>query len=148
MPWSVTAFDGPLWAALHALIKAANEAMPASARRMELGQTDMALLELLMAGPLSPGEIAKELKVTPAAVSIAVNRLEQRGHLTRTPDPSDARRVIVQLTPHARQDVAVELQEMFQQISRVVAEVPEEDRRAITAFLEAVSEIIRRHADR
>ena len=147
-PWHLTAADAPLWAALHALIKAANESMPASARRMDLGHTDMALLELLMAGPLAPGEIARQLKVTPAAVSIAVNRLEQRGHLTRTQDPTDARRVQVHLTPHARQDVAEELREMFVRISEVVAAVPEADRRTITAFLDDVAGILRRHANR
>lgn len=148
MPWRVTSFDAPLWSALHALLKLANESMPASARRMELGHTDMALLELLMRGPLSPGELARELKVTPAAVTIAVNRLEARGHLLRTADERDARRVLVHLTPHARSEVAHELEEMFQQINEVVTRVPERDRRAITAFLESINDVLRSHATR
>lgn len=140
--------DSALWNALYRLFKSANEAMPASAKRMEISRTDMAIIEMAMNGPVSPGELAHHLKVTPAAISIALNRLEERGHLVRQVDPEDARRVLVQITNHAQREVAGELSLMFSEIHGVVERVPAEHRAGVTRFLDEVATVLQRHADR
>lgn len=53
-------------------------------------------------GTMTPGEIAKQSGMRPNTVSVSLNRLEKRGHLVRTPNPSDGRSVHVQLSDEGR----------------------------------------------
>lgn len=46
-------------------------------------------------GPLSAGALAKEIGLTPGAVTGMVDRLERAGLVARTPDPADRRRVVI-----------------------------------------------------
>ena len=147
-PWAMVSQDAELWAALRRVFKTAHQAMPASARRLRMGRTDMAILEMAMASPVTPGELAKQLQVTPAAVSIALNRLESRGHLRRRADPNDARRVLVEITPLAQGEVAAELGEMFADIYAVVDRVPVERRAELTRFLSEVADVLQKHTDK
>jgi MarR family 2-MHQ and catechol resistance regulon transcriptional repressor len=50
-------------------------------------------------GALSPSELGERLIVTRATVTGVVDSLERRGYVRRSPNPSDRRRVIVELTP-------------------------------------------------
>lgn len=45
--------------------------------------------------PLTAGQLADDVHLTPAAVSYAVGRLCDSGHLRREPDPLDGRRVLL-----------------------------------------------------
>lgn len=78
------------------------------------------LLRLLQSGPLSPGDVARELNLPPANVSRAVRRLEERELIERSVDPTDQRRAVLRLTPEgeatvdfARERVSARLQELF-----------------------------------
>ena len=51
-------------------------------------------------------EIAAALSITVGGVSQAVDRLEQRGHVSRRPSPTDRRSSIVELTDAGRELVA------------------------------------------
>jgi DNA-binding MarR family transcriptional regulator len=51
-------------------------------------------------------EIAAGLSITVGGASQAVDRLEQRGHVTRRPCPTDRRSSIVELTDAGRELVA------------------------------------------
>ena len=50
-------------------------------------------------GPMSPSALGERLIVTRATVTGVVDSLEARGYVRRTPNPSDRRGVIVELTP-------------------------------------------------
>jgi DNA-binding MarR family transcriptional regulator len=50
-------------------------------------------------GPMSPSELGERLIVTRATVTGVVDSLERRGYVTRTPNPSDRRGIILELTP-------------------------------------------------
>ena len=61
---------------------------------LNVNATDYRAMEhLLRAGPLAPGELARRLGITSAAVTTSVDRLVSRGHVTREPDPADRRRI-------------------------------------------------------
>src|SRR5688572_19462182 len=47
----------------------------------------------------TPGELARWLSVPPTTVSSVVRRLEARGHVTRTRNPTDGRSFVLALTP-------------------------------------------------
>jgi MarR family transcriptional regulator, organic hydroperoxide resistance regulator len=59
------------------------------------------LHQLKQNGPLSIGELASILGVTPGSVTIACKRLEKDGHVTRDRQVHDERIVRVALTPQA-----------------------------------------------
>ncbi|WP_433265216.1 MarR family transcriptional regulator [Actinosynnema sp. CS-041913] len=46
-------------------------------------------------GPLSAGDLAKRIGLTPGAVTGVVDRLERAGLARRDPDPDDRRRVVI-----------------------------------------------------
>lgn len=50
---------------------------------------------------MSAGEIAARLGVTSGSVTVLVDRLVERGYVTRLSDPHDRRRVLVRLEPAA-----------------------------------------------
>jgi DNA-binding MarR family transcriptional regulator len=53
----------------------------------------------LSAGPRRITELAAEERVTQPAITLLVNRLQERGWVERIPDVSDRRAVLVSLTP-------------------------------------------------
>jgi DNA-binding MarR family transcriptional regulator len=50
-------------------------------------------------GPLSPSELGDRLIVTRATVTGVVDSLERRGFVSRSPNPSDRRSLLVEITP-------------------------------------------------
>jgi DNA-binding MarR family transcriptional regulator len=66
-------------------------------------RTAMRCMEVLdRLGRLTPGEIAVHTGLTSGAVTAMLDRLERVDLVQRLPDPSDRRRVLVQLTDKAR----------------------------------------------
>src|SRR5947208_2815910 len=53
-------------------------------------------------GPMNPGALAANERVTAQAIAPVLTALESRGLVTRSPDPDDGRRVITALTPAGR----------------------------------------------
>ena len=64
-----------------------------------VSRTEVGVLRTLRAGPRRITELAAEERVTQPAITLLVNRLEERGWVQRVPDPSDRRAVLVSLTP-------------------------------------------------
>ncbi|WP_238016010.1 MarR family transcriptional regulator [Dactylosporangium sp. AC04546] len=52
--------------------------------------------------PLTPGELAKRLSLSPAATTALIGRLERAGHVGRVGDTEDRRRVHLEMLPSAR----------------------------------------------
>jgi DNA-binding MarR family transcriptional regulator len=61
-------------------------------------RTEVGVLRSLRARPRRITELATDEGVTQPAITLLVNRLEQRGWVKRIPDPSDGRAVLVSLT--------------------------------------------------
>ncbi|MEO5807397.1 MarR family transcriptional regulator [Devosia sp.] len=60
-----------------------------------LGPSERLCLSFLVQGPQTASAIAREIRLTPAAVTTLLDRLEQRGYVRRRPDPTDRRKVMV-----------------------------------------------------
>jgi DNA-binding MarR family transcriptional regulator len=89
---------------------AVNDFDAAAARVLGVNHTDLRCLEILMAQPTAlPSQLGEQLGLTSGSVTTMLDRLEQQGYLTRTPDPADRRKVIVRAAPKATQKVWVEL---------------------------------------
>lgn len=62
----------------------------------------LVMLELLDGAPVSVGVLGNRLGMDTGTITPLVKRLEAAGFVTRTRDPSDERRVMVDLTPVGR----------------------------------------------
>ncbi|SCE78091.1 DNA-binding transcriptional regulator, MarR family [Micromonospora coriariae] len=76
----------------------------AAAARLGLNRTDLRALDLLLAngGPMSAGELTSALKLSPAATTTVIDRLERAGLVSRIRDSENRRRVLVSATDAAR----------------------------------------------
>jgi DNA-binding MarR family transcriptional regulator len=68
-----------------------------------VSRTEVGVLRKLHDGPRRITELAAEERVTQPAITLLVNRLEERGWVKRIPDPSDRRAVLVSLTPQGEE---------------------------------------------
>ena len=62
-----------------------------------LGSAERLCLSFLFGGPQTASAIARQVRLTPAAVTALIDRLETRGFVRRRPDPSDRRKVLVEM---------------------------------------------------
>jgi len=62
----------------------------------------LVILDLLDGAPLPVGTLGTRLDMDTGTITPLVKRLEGAGFVTRTRDPADERRVLVDLTPHSR----------------------------------------------
>ena len=68
--------------------------------RLGLSESDIDALEwLLDTGAATAGRLSEVMGLTSGAVTRVIDRLEQAGYVRRTTDPSDRRRVIVEVVP-------------------------------------------------
>jgi MarR family 2-MHQ and catechol resistance regulon transcriptional repressor len=89
-----------LWRAYDALRGVAERDIAAQG----LGFSDFAVLEcLLHLGPLPVNSIGPKVRLTSGSITVAVDRLQDRGLVERRSDPEDARARIVNLTAAGRQ---------------------------------------------
>jgi DNA-binding MarR family transcriptional regulator len=72
----------------------------AAAAYLGINRTDARALDVIdQHGRIAAGDLARELRLSPGAVTTIVDRLERAGYARRVPDPDDRRRVIVETTP-------------------------------------------------
>jgi DNA-binding MarR family transcriptional regulator len=69
-----------------------------------VNRTDLRCLDTLeREGPMAAGRLADAMGLTSGAITTVLDRLEQAGYARRVRDPSDRRRVLVELTPRVRE---------------------------------------------
>jgi DNA-binding MarR family transcriptional regulator len=79
----------------------------AVAGRLGINRTDLRCLDLLERhGPMTAGKLAHASGLTTGAVTRLLDRLERMGYAQRVRDSADRRRVLVELTPRARERAA------------------------------------------
>src|SRR6185369_8080521 len=71
-----------------------------------LGPAERLCLSFLWAGPQTASAIAREIRLTPAAVTALIDRLEKRGFVHRKADPDDRRKVLVEAAEETRKVTA------------------------------------------
>lgn len=100
------------------------------------------LAALRRAGPpyqLSPGRLLRETLVTSGTMTNRIDRLEQRGLVTRLPDPHDRRGVLVRLTERGRGTVDGALASLLEHERSLLAALDEGDQRTLSTLLRRLS---------
>ncbi len=117
----------------HALEAVAKQSL--AARRTGLGVSDFAVLEVLLhKGPLPVNTIGPKVWLTPGSISVAVDRLEQKGLVTRK--NTDDRRVRrVELTARGRALISKVFREHAAAMEGVVAVLTREERLVLLPLL-------------
>jgi DNA-binding MarR family transcriptional regulator len=90
------------------------------------------------------GELAESERVTPPSMNRTVNCLEESGYVTRTPDPEDRRKVIIEITDGGRTIVEETQRRRDAWLETALAELTQDQR----ATLAAAVPILRGMADR
>ena len=76
----------------------------AVADRLGINRSDLRCLDVLdRHGAMTAGELARASGLTTGAVTRLLDRVERRGYARRVRDSIDRRRVLVELTPRARE---------------------------------------------
>jgi DNA-binding MarR family transcriptional regulator len=94
----------------------------AACRAMGINRTDGRCMDIIdREGPVAAGRLAEASGLTTAAVTAVIDRLAKAGYARRLDDPNDRRRVLVELTPLARERAGViwgPLAQLHQALSR------------------------------
>jgi len=121
----------------------------AVALRLKINRTDMRCLEILVnEDGAAPKRLASRLGLTTGSVTAMLDRLERAGHLTRSPDPQDRRRLLVRITPETEQRVWGLYGPLIAEGDQVAGRYSEDELRLVAGFLGASRELYERHLDR
>jgi DNA-binding MarR family transcriptional regulator len=72
----------------------------AAAGYLGINRTDARALDVIdQHGQIAAGDLARELRLSTGAVTTLVDRLERAGFARRVADPTDRRRVLIEVTP-------------------------------------------------
>lgn len=93
-------------------------------------------------------ELATELGLTTGAVTRVIDRLHRTGFVRRLPDPSDGRRVIVELIPESEASLVGLFAGQAAHLAESVADMSDEQLRFLLAYLRRQSDFSGREADR
>ena len=113
--------------ALQELVDVAGAVPAAVARRAVLSTSELHALRHLMAQPLGPAELARELGITSAASSGVVDQ--------RRPHPLDGRRTEVVVTDSGRTEIMARLAPMFGALAALDEQLSESERAVVVRYL-------------
>lgn len=115
---------------------------------LTVNETDMRAMSLLLArSAMTASELAQALNLSKPATSMAVDRLERLGHVTRERDPADRRRVHIRATPGSSSRAHDALMPMIREVDHLLDDLPESDRRTVQRYLQGVTEAMRRRLE-
>jgi DNA-binding MarR family transcriptional regulator len=122
----------------------------AVAARLGMTATENKALDLLARrGPLTAGDLAKELALTPGAITGLVDRLARAGYAQRIPDTADRRRILIVV---AAEQLNAQMEPVFAPLQHAIGQLldhyRDDERAAIAHFVTNVARILRDHTAR
>lgn len=119
------------------------------ARLLGLNRTDLRCLDgLLQNGPSTPGRLATDLGLTTGSVTAMLDRMEKGGFITRTPDPTDRRKVVIQATPEIAEQAMNAMLPLIEDSRQATAHYTEDDLRLLVDFFERARGVQDRQVER
>lgn len=122
------------------------------ARLLGVNETDVRCLEILIQeipDTATPRLLADRLGLTTGSVTAMLDRLEKIGYITRSPHPTDRRRLLVRATDTATRRALELIMPLVEDSSeQLVSHYSEEQLRLITEFLGRLTELQRAHVGR
>jgi MarR family transcriptional regulator, organic hydroperoxide resistance regulator len=135
----------PEWSALLALQRATHATLQVLAVELAgLGLTGSeinALANLADGRSRSASELGRAVGTRPTTLTSVLDRLEQRGHITRGPRPGDRRGVLIELTSSGRNAAATIRNAITRIEQRALGPLPAEAIAALCTALQAFTEV-------
>src|SRR5215208_1945915 len=122
------------WSLMHWMMVTNKQRMFAMAQEFELAPQQMIALRMLGAGPRKMSELAQALLCDNSNVTGIVDRLEQRGLLTREPAEGDRRVKLLVLTDEGER-MRVEITKRMAEPPAPIASLSEKDQRTLRDIL-------------
>lgn len=111
--------------------------------RLGLNPTDYRTMGLLLGlGEVTPTQLSTRLGVSPALVSLSLERLQQMGHVHRRQATSDGRRRIVTANPESAARVSAALLPVVQASENCLDQMTDAERDAVERYLSAVADAL------
>jgi DNA-binding MarR family transcriptional regulator len=116
--------------------------------RFGLSESDIETLEeLIDMGATTAGKLSEVTGLTSGAVTRVIDRLEQAGYVRRVPDPTDRRRVIVEVIPENVANIQVTLDRVETKGAEEMSEYSDAQLALIKDFLEKMERVTREEAE-
>jgi len=132
-----------VWLVLWKAYRAVFEAASGSIKHLCLGDSDFRVLEVLLhKGPLPVNTIGPKVELTPGSISVAVDRLEDRGLVTRKPCATDRRIHVVHLTKEGEAVIRKAFAHHQNEMEQLFADLPCEDRATLVMLLKKVGKAV------
>ena len=117
--------------------------------RLGLSESDIDALELLIdTGASTAGRLAELMGLTTGAVTRVIDRLEQAGYVRRESDPSDRRRVVVEVVPERVASIESLLASLERAAAREVEHYSPDQLALINDFLSRMADLTRTESAR
>jgi DNA-binding MarR family transcriptional regulator len=111
----------------------------------ELTLPQASVLSLLeREGPATPGVLATKERITPQSMGTILVSLEELGLVSRTPDPTDGRRLVISLTEAGRQVILGARRQKEERLAQALAtNFTNEEQQALRAALPLLERLAR-----
>src|SRR6185295_6715530 len=116
--------------------------------RFGLSESDVEALSVLLdSGAATAGRLSELMGLTSGAVTRVIDRLEQAGYVRRVPDPTDRRRVIVEVVPEKIANIQVTLDQVSNASAKEIRDYSDEQLELIADFLTRMESVTREEAE-
>jgi MarR family 2-MHQ and catechol resistance regulon transcriptional repressor len=128
-----------VWLVMMKAMRALSRYAAAGIEETGLGLSDFGVLEVLLhKGPLPVNTIGPIVDLTPGSISIAVDRLFEKGLVSRVESTEDRRVRIVALTPRGKDLIVSAFRKHAGQMRRVFSELSTEELRSLEVALKKI----------
>src|SRR6266446_1561274 len=136
------------WLVLGKAFQAAAKYLYAGLEETGIDDTDFRILEaLLNKGPLPVNTIGPKVYLTPGSISVAVDRLVERGLVSRVESPEDRRVRVVSLTPKGKELITPVFRKHSAEIGKVFADASPKELRSLETILKKIGKRAERLGD-
>ena len=116
---------------------------------LDVNQTDFEAMEhLITNGPMTAGDLARAVGISPGSATVMIDRLEAVGHVTREPNPNDRRGVLVSPNPKSVAEAWKHISPLIIASEEALAAFKPADREAIETYPSATLRIYTDSASR
>ncbi|AEU35951.1 transcriptional regulator, MarR family [Granulicella mallensis MP5ACTX8] len=128
-----------VWLVLNKAIQAISRYADMKIQGAGLGDSDFRVLEVLLhKGPLSVNTIGPKVNLTPGAISVAVDRLYNKGLVSRVESAEDRRIRIVELTQSGRELIVPVFRNHMETIGKVFSKLSPQELEQLEAMMKKV----------
>ena len=109
---------------------------------LEVNETDFSAMEhLINNGPMTAGDLAKAVGISPGSATVMIDRLVEVGHVTRSPNPNDRRGVLITPNPDSVAQAWKHISPLIMASEKLLSELSSSERAAIEKYLRAMLDV-------